>query len=46
LPRETLGAATALTKDQKLKFSTSAGEFADRIVLRPQEISNNPGITR
>ena len=22
------------------------GEFADRIVLRPQEISNNPGITR
>ena len=46
---KSLGAsATALTlSDQKLKFLyQNFGEFADRIVLRPQEISNNPGIAR
>jgi len=46
---KSLGAsATALTlSDQKMKFLyENFGEFADRIVLRPQEISNNPGITR
>ena len=46
---KSLGAsATALTlSDQKLKFLyENFGEFADRIVLRPQEISNNPGIAR
>jgi len=46
---KSLGAsATALTlSDQKLKFLyQNFAEFADRIVLRPQEISNNPGIAR
>ena len=46
---KSLGAsATALTlSDQKLKFLyQNFDEFADRIVLRPQEISNNPGIAR
>ncbi|MFO0892193.1 MAG: succinate CoA transferase [Isosphaeraceae bacterium] len=33
--------------DEKLKFLyDNFDEFADRIVLRPQEISNNPGIAR
>ena len=32
---------------EKLKFLyENLGDFADRIVLRPQEISNNPGIAR
>ena len=40
--------ATALTlSDQKLKFLyENFSDFSDRIVLRPQEISNNPGIAR
>jgi len=44
-----LGASSsALTlSDAKLRFLyENFGEFADRIVLRPQEISNNPGIAR
>jgi acetyl-CoA hydrolase len=33
--------------DEKLKFLyENFGDFADRIVLRPQEISNNPGVAR
>jgi propionyl-CoA:succinyl-CoA transferase len=33
--------------DQKMQFLyDNFDEFADRIVLRPQEISNNPGIAR
>ncbi|MGA7496149.1 MAG: succinate CoA transferase [Isosphaeraceae bacterium] len=46
---EAIGAsATALTlTTEKLKFLyENLGDFADRIVLRPQEISNNPGIAR
>ena len=46
---EALGAsATALTlTNEKLKFLyDNFSDFADRIVLRPQEISNNPGIAR
>ena len=46
---EAIGAsATALTlTNEKLKFLyDNFGDFADRIVLRPQEISNNPGIAR
>jgi len=40
--------ATGLTlTDQKLKFLyENFDDFASRIVLRPQEISNNPGIAR
>jgi succinate CoA transferase len=40
--------ASALTlSNEKLQFLyENFGEFADRIVLRPQEISNNPGIAR
>jgi succinate CoA transferase len=44
-----IGASTcSLTlSDEKLKFLYDYfDEFADRIVLRPQEISNNPGIAR
>ena len=44
-----IGASTcSLTlTDEKLKFLYEYfDEFADRIVLRPQEISNNPGIAR
>ena len=44
-----IGASTcSLTlTDEKLKFLYDYfDEFADRIVLRPQEISNNPGIAR
>ncbi|QEH34703.1 Propionyl-CoA:succinate CoA transferase [Aquisphaera giovannonii] len=44
-----IGASTcslSLT-DEKLKFLYDEfDEFADRIILRPQEISNNPGIAR
>ena len=46
---EVIGAsATGLTMtDAKLKFLyENFGDFTDRIVLRPQEISNNPGIAR
>jgi propionyl-CoA:succinyl-CoA transferase len=46
---EVIGAnATALTlTDQKLRFLyDNFDQFKDRIVLRPQEISNNPGIAR
>ena len=46
---EAIGAsAAALTlTTEKLKFLyENLGDFADRIVLRPQEISNNPGIAR
>ena len=46
---EAIGAsATGLTlTNEKLKFLyDNFGDFADRIVLRPQEISNNPGIAR
>jgi len=46
---EAVGAsATALTlTDKKLKFLyDNFGDFINRIVLRPQEISNNPGIAR
>ena len=46
---EAIGASsTALTlTDKKLKFLyENFGDFTDRIVLRPQEISNNPGIAR
>jgi succinate CoA transferase len=46
---EAIGAsacALALT-DEKLKLLyDNFGDFTDRIVLRPQEISNNPGIAR
>ena len=40
--------ATALTLTEgKLEFLyKNFGDFTDRIVLRPQEISNNPGIAR
>jgi len=40
--------STALTlTDKKLTFLyENFGDFTDRIVLRPQEISNNPGIAR
>jgi succinate CoA transferase len=40
--------ATSLTlTNEKLKFLyENFDEFADRIVLRPQEISNNPGVAR
>lgn len=40
--------SSALTlSDEKLRFMYEHfGDFADRIVLRPQEISNNPGIAR
>jgi len=40
--------SSALTlSDAKLRFLyENFGEFVDRIVLRPQEISNNPGIAR
>ena len=40
--------ATSLTlTDEKLKFLyANFDEFADLIVLRPQEISNNPGVAR
>jgi succinate CoA transferase len=44
-----VGASTcSLTlSDEKLRFLYDEfDEFADRIVLRPQEISNNPGIAR
>jgi succinate CoA transferase len=44
-----IGASTcSLTlSDEKLRFLYDYfEEFADRIVLRPQEISNNPGIAR
>ena len=42
------GSASSLTlSDEKLKFVyDNFDEFADRIVLRPQEISNNPGVAR
>ena len=46
---EAIGAsATALTlTEEKLAFLyENFGDFTDRIVLRPQEISNNPGIAR
>jgi len=46
---EVLGAsATALTlTNEKLKFLYDHfDDFSDRIILRPQEISNNPGIAR
>jgi propionyl-CoA:succinyl-CoA transferase len=46
---EAVGAsATGLTlTTEKLKFLyDNFGDFTDRIVLRPQEISNNPGIAR
>ena len=46
---EAIGAsATALTlTSKKLAFLyENFGDFTDRIVLRPQEISNNPGIAR
>ena len=46
---EAIGAsATGLTlTDKKLKFLyENFGDFANRIVLRPQEISNNSGIAR
>jgi propionyl-CoA:succinyl-CoA transferase len=44
-----IGASTcSLTlTDEKLKFLYEEfDEFADRVILRPQEISNNPGIAR
>ncbi|WP_165227300.1 succinate CoA transferase [Aquisphaera insulae] len=44
-----IGASTcslSLT-DEKLKFLYDEfDEFADRVILRPQEISNNPGVAR
>src|SRR5262249_60271718 len=46
---EAVGAsATGLTLTaEKLKFLyDNFGDFTDRIVLRPQELSNNPGIAR
>jgi acetyl-CoA hydrolase len=46
---EVIGASsTALTlTNDKLKFLyENFSDFSDRIVLRPQEISNNPGIAR
>ena len=46
---EAIGAsATALTlTDEKLKFLyENFADFTDRIILRPQEISNNPAIAR
>jgi succinate CoA transferase len=46
---EAIGAsATALAlTNEKLKFlHDNFGDFTDRIVLRPQEISNHPGIAR
>lgn len=46
---EAIGAsatALTLTEEKLVSFYKNFGDFADRIVLRPQEISNNPGIAR
>jgi succinate CoA transferase len=42
------GSASSLTlSDAKLRFLyDNMGEFVDRIVLRPQDVTNNPGIAR
>jgi acyl-CoA hydrolase len=42
------GSSSALTlSDEKLRFMyENMSDFVDRIVLRPQDISNNPGIAR